>query len=174
MIRNAIWGVVFCVVAAGLTLAQEPQKPGTEHEELKYLVGEWDAVMDFAGQKSKCTAIYKSICDGMWVESDFRGNLGGVPFQGRGIDGYDQIKKKYVGIWVDSMGSAPLHMEGTFDEKAKRQTMTGETHGPDGKPQKYKTTVDMKDKDNFTFKMIMVGPDGKDQLAFTIEYTRRK
>jgi hypothetical protein len=52
--------------------------------------------------------------------------------------------------------------------------MSGEGLGPDGKPQKFKSTTEHKDKDHFTFKMYMVDPDGKDQLAFTIEYTRKK
>jgi hypothetical protein len=53
-------------------------------------------------------------------------------------------------------------------------TMTGESHGPDGAPQKVKTTTETKDDDHFTFKMYMVQPDGKEQHAFTIEYSRKK
>ncbi len=52
--------------------------------------------------------------------------------------------------------------------------MTGECTGPDGLPQKFKNTTETKDKDHFTLKMYMVQPDGKEELAFTIEYTRRK
>jgi hypothetical protein len=64
--------------------------------------------------------------------------------------------------------------EGNYDEKSKSMVMTGESRGPDGKPQKFKNTTTWKDKDHFTFKMFMVPPDGEDQLAFTIEYSRRK
>jgi hypothetical protein len=45
---------------------------------------------------------------------------------------------------------------------------------PEGTPQKYKNTTQWKDNDHFTFKMYMVDEAGKDQLAFTIEYTRQK
>jgi hypothetical protein len=174
MLRNAYWGVVFCLVGAGLSFGQEFQKPGPEHERLKMYEGNWDAVMEMGGQSTKATATYKSICGGMWMASDFQGDLGGIPFQGHGVDGYDQRKKKYVGAWFDSLTSAPLRFEGNYDPKTKLVVMTGESVGADGKPEKFKTTTEHKDKDHFTFKMYMVPPEGNEQLAFTITYTRRK
>jgi hypothetical protein len=174
MLRKTILIVVVCLSGAGVSFGQEFQRPGPEHEKLKEMEGKWDAVMEMGGQKSMATATYKSICGGMWIESDFEGDLGGLKFQGRGLDGYNQKTKKYVGIWVDSMGSAPLNFEGDIDPKTKLMVMTGESLGPDGKPHKFKSTTEMPNKDHFTFKMYMVDPDGKEQPAFTIEYTRRK
>ncbi len=174
MLRHSVFGAVVCLASVGVLTAQEFERPGPEHARIKEFVGEWDAVMEMGGQKSKATATYKSICDGMWIESDFQGDLGGFTFKGRGLDGYNQKKKKYVGVWVDSTSSAPLHFEGDIDPKTKLMVMTGESLGPDGKPQKFKNTTEFKDKDHFSFKMYMVDPDGKDQLAFTIEYARRK
>lgn len=174
MLRQAILGAVVCLACARGLSAQEFPKPGPEHEKLKELEGTWDAVMDMGGQKSTATATYKSICGGMWLESNFQGDFGGSKFQGRGIDGYDQAKKKYVGLWFDSMTSAPLHVEGNYDPQMKMLTMTGESLDPSGKVQKVKNVTETKDKDHFTFKMYMIGPDGQDALAFTIEYTRSK
>jgi len=174
MLRSITVAVLTSLFTAGLAFGQEFPKPGPEHAKLKELAGTWDAVMDMQGQKSKATATYKSICGGMWLQSDFEGDLAGTKFQGHGLDGYDGQQKKYVGIWVDSMSSAPLHFEGNFDPRTKQLVMTGESLGPDGKPQKFKNTTEHKDKDHFTFKMYMVDEEGKDQLAFTIEYTRRK
>jgi hypothetical protein len=174
MLRTAILGVLGCLVGATLSFGQELPKPGPEHAKLKEYVGTWDAVMEMGGQKSKCTATYKSILGGMWLASDFEGDLGGIKFQGHGLDGYNLQKKKHVSVWVDSMSSAPLTMEGDYDDKTKLIVMTGESVGPDGKPQKFKATTEHKDKDHFTFKMHMIQPGGGEQLAFTIEYTRRK
>ncbi len=175
MLHKSILGIVVCLAGVGLSCGQELPKPGPEHKRLaEELVGTWDAVMDMGGQKSKCTATYKSICDGMWLASDFEGAVGEAKFRGHGLDGYDPQKKKYIGVWVDSWSSSPMHMEGNYDPKTKLLTMTGESTGPDGKPQKFKNTTETKDKDHFTFKMYMVQPDGKEELAFTIDYTRRK
>ncbi len=173
IVRHVLLGVVVCVAGAGVARAQF-QTPGPEHDKFKEQVGTWDVVMDMAGQQSKGTATYKLICGGMWLANDFQGDFGGMKFEGRGVDGYDQAKKKYVGVWTDSMSSAPMVMEGSYDPKTKMLVMTGEGPGPDGKPQKFKNTTEMKDKDHFTFKMYMVQPDGKDELAFTIEYSRKK
>jgi Protein of unknown function (DUF1579) len=174
MFRRVLFGAVACLSAAGLAFGQEFPQPGPEHKELHQFEGAWDCVMDMAGQKTKATATYRKICGGMWMESDFEGDFGGMKFQGHGLDGYDQTRKKYVGIWVDSMSSAPLHMEGDYDETKKQTVMTGESVGPDGKPQKVKGVTEMKDDDHFTFKMYMVQPGGQEELAFTIAYTRRK
>lgn len=168
--------LVTALCCFGVTaFAQEPQTPGPEHARLEKMVGTWDTVMEMGGQKSKGTATYKSICGGMWIASDFESELAGVPFQGHGMDGYDQMKKKHVGYWFDSMTSTPMSMEGNFDADDKVLTMTGTSPGPDGKPQKFRTTTEMQGTDRMTFKMYMITVEaGKEELAFTIEYTRRK
>ena len=173
MFRNLMLAAL-CLVATNVSFAQDFPKPGEEHERLKQYVGEWDAVMKMAGQESKAKATHRTILGGMYVESDFEGDLGGLKFQGRGLDGYNLKTKKYVAVWADSLESEPMFMEGDYDPKSKMMVMTGESKDPNGKPQKFKTTTEMKDKDHFTFHMYMVQPDGKDQLAFSIEYTRRK
>lgn len=170
--RGMLAGVVVCLV--GAAFGQEFPKPGPEHDRLKELAGTWDAVTKFGDQESKGVATYKPICGGMWVESDFEGDFGGQRFQGHGLDGYDLNKKKYVSVWVDSMSSAPMRLEGDFDAKAKRLVMTAESVGPDGSPQKVKNVTEYRDKDHMTFRMFMVGPNGQEQQAFTVEYTRRK
>ena len=175
MLNKIILGVAICLSGVTLSYAQEIEKPGPEHARLaKELVGTWDGVMDMDGQKSKCTATYKSICDGMWLASDFEGELGGAKYHGHGLDGYDLNKKKYVGVWIDSLSSGPMNMEGDYDPKSKLLVMTGESTGPDGKAYEFRTTTETKDKGHFTFKFHIVQPDGTDQLAFTIEYARRK
>ena len=169
-------------LALGLAPAQAAEeqfpsaKPGPEHAELKKIEGTWDASMKMAEvpEAMPGVATYKMECDGMWLASDFRMDVPGFKFQGKGLDGYNQNKKKYVGIWVDSMSSAPMLMEGTHDAATKTTTMTGEGPGQDGKPQKFKTVTKVADDDHMHFEMFMVGADGKETSAFTINYTRRK
>ena len=165
---------VYCGVGM-IASAQEPQTPGPEHAHLKGMVGNWDAVMEMGGQKSKASVVYKSICSGMWIANEFESEVGGAPYQGHGMDGYDQLKKKFIGYWFDSMTSAPLAFEGNFDADHKVLTMTGTSPGQDGKPQKFRSTTEMKGPNQMSFKMFMTSvTDGKEELGFTIEYTRRK
>ncbi|HZN33846.1 MAG TPA: DUF1579 domain-containing protein [Pirellulaceae bacterium] len=169
--------ILVLFTAAAIAQEQPPTpKPGPEHALLKKLEGTWDAVMKMAEVPApmKGVATYKMELDGMWLTSEFKMDDPAMKFTGRGLDGFDQNKKKYVGIWVDSMSSAPMVMEGTFDERTKTSTMLGEGPGPDGKPQKYKIVTKHVDDDHQNFEMFMVGADGKESSAFTIAYTRKK
>ena len=170
-------GLTF-VLAAGSVVSQEKPSastPGPEHARLKKLEGAWDAVViEQDGKKTKGGMNYKMECGGLWLTSDFKGEHMGKPFHGKGLDSYDPTKKKVVGVWVDSWLTTPLVFEGTYDEKTKTATCTGECGGPDGKPMKMKMVTKTVDDDHETFEMFMIGPDGKEQKGATIEYTRRK
>lgn len=170
MLRTGLLSVVACLLATGVSYGQEFPKPGPEHKKLQEMVGTWDTVMEVNGQKSKGTAVYKSICGGMFLASDFDGEFFGEKFTGHGIDGYDLNKKEYVSVWVDAMTSAPMEMRGNF--KGDTLEMSGETPGPDGNMMKVKTTTTPKDKDHMIFKFFMA--ENPDQPMFTIEYTRKK
>jgi hypothetical protein len=159
------------VVAAPAARAQEPAKPGPEHEVLKKLEGTWDTTMKMMGMESKGTVTYKMELGGLWLTSNFESDFGGQKFSGKGLDTYDAAKKKYIGIWADSWSTSPMVMEGTYDKEKKTLTMSGEGPGMDGKPTKYKSVSVMPDDDTINFSMY-VG-DGKDP-AFTITYKRKK
>ena len=167
---------------AQVSFAQEqppaPQ-PGPEHEVLKDMEGTWDTVMTMAGAPkdapaSKGKSVSKMEVGGLWLTSKFEGDFAGAKFEGRGIDGYDQTKKKYTAVWVDSMTTTPLILEGTYDAKTKALTMIGDFSGPDGKPAKFKIKSVIKDKDHHTSTMSMIGEDQKEQEMFSIEYARKK
>ena len=158
-------------LAAPATQAQEFPKPGPEHEVLKKLEGTWDATMKFGGAESKGTMTYKMDLGGLWLVSSFEGEFAGMKFSGKGLDTYDAAKKKYVGVWFDSMSTTPMLMEGDYDKSRKALTMIGDGPGPDGKPTKWKSVTEMPDNDNMTFHMYM--GDGKEPM-FTIVYKRRK
>ena len=174
-----IYGWAVLVTAAALTasagaMAQFPQ-PGPEHERLKQLQGTWDATVKtgFGPGESKGTMVYKLDVGGLWLVGNFNSDFGGMPFEGKGLDTYDPITKKYVGVWVDSMSTMPMTMTGELDKNTGTMTMVGEGRGMDGKMQKMKSVTKMEDKDNITFTMYGPGPDGKEAMMLTIHYKRR-
>lgn len=160
-------------LAASAARAQEMPmpKPGPEHEQLKKLEGTWDCDVKSMGQDSKGTMVYKMDLGGLWLVGKFEGSFGGGKFEGRGLDSYDARKGKYVGVWVDSMGTLPMVSEGTYDKDKKTMTMAGEGPGMDGKVQKYKMVTEEKDPDTLLFTMYQ---GGEDQPVMTITYKRRK
>ncbi|MCZ7640385.1 MAG: DUF1579 domain-containing protein [Verrucomicrobia bacterium] len=173
---RSVWGLVVPLLAAGggVGLAQEMPGPGPEHEALKRHEGEWIATVKSPEGDSKGTMTLKMECGGLWLASDFRAEFGGMKFHGRGFDGYDPMKKKYVSVWVDSMSPRPLLLEGTMDAEKKTLTMYGEGPGPDGKPVKYKNVTRFPDADHQTFTMHVVDADGQATPMLTIEYVRKK
>ena len=163
--------VAVVAVVAVPASAQEFPKPGPEHEQLKKLEGTWDATMKAPGMESKGTMTYKMDLGGLWLVSSFEGEFAGMKFSGKGLDTYDAAKKKYVGVWFDSMSTTPMTMEGTYDPAKKTLTMIGDGVGMDGKPAKWKSVSEMPDKD--TVHMSMFVGDGKEPM-FTITYKRKK
>jgi hypothetical protein len=159
---------------AGPLLAQFPPAPGPEHEAMKKREGTWTAKIKAGDSESSGIMTMKSECGGLWMITDFQGEMGGQKFQGRGLDGYDPGKKKYVSVWVDSYSTQPMLLEGTLNKEKKTLTMTGEGPGPDGKPVKYKNETVLTDNDHETFSMYLVDADGKENKMLTIEYTRKK
>jgi hypothetical protein len=163
--------VVVVAVLAVPAASQEMPKPGPEHEGLKELVGTWDTTMKFDGKESRGTMIWKMELGGFWLTGSLESELFGAKFTGKSLDTYDPAKKKYVSIWVDSMSTAPVIMEGTLDKEKKTLTMAGEGPGMGGKTMKYRSVTKMTDKD--TQEMTMWIGDGKEPM-FTIVYKRKK
>lgn len=165
---------VMAVVVATAGMAQEPVKPGPEHEKLKDMVGVWDAVMKVGGQESKGVMTYTLGLNGLFLFGEFKGDFGGMAFEGRSFVTYDPNKKKYLGTWIDNMAPAIMNTEGTYDATGKVFNETMEGTGMDGKPAKFKSTTTMVDKDTMTFKMAMCSPDGTEQPMMEITYKRKR
>ena len=166
--------MIAVIVAAGLVVpawTQEPPKPGPEHELLKKQEGTWSTTMKAGGQEFKGSVTYKMELGGLWLVGSMESDLGGQRFFGKSLDTYDAGKKKYVGVWADSMGTTPLLMEGTYDKEKRTLTMVGDGPGVDGKPAKWRSVSEMPDDD--TVKMSMFVGDAKEPM-FTVTYKRKK
>ncbi len=151
---------------------QMPQ-PGAEHKALHRSVGTWDATVEMMGETSKGTMIVELGPGGFTTLTRYEGSMMGGPFEGRGIDGYDASKKKYVAIWTDSMSAAPVFTEGTWDEKSSTLTMQGEMLGMSGKMEKAKFVTKWTGNDTMDFEIFAPGPDGKDASMGKIHYARQ-
>ena len=171
MVRFCCLAVVAGLIVAPAGRAQEPVKPGPEHDMLKKLEGDYETTMSMGGKETKGSASYKMILGGLWLSSTFEGEIEGQKFSGHGLDTYDPAKKKFVMIWVDSMSATPLNMDGTYDAATKKLTASGEMTGPDGKPGKVTGVTEYKDADTMIFSMYMAGT--KDPM-FTVTYKRKK
>jgi len=160
--------------AARLAANEQPDvKPGPELAVLKESEGVWDATIKTKEGESKGVQSCKSDLNGLWFLEHFKADFGGMNFEGRGATSYDPAKKKYVGIWIDSMSTSPMVSEGTYDSKTKTMTMKGDMPMPDGKSMKATMTTVTKDANTRVFTIRCAGPDGKDFEMLQITYKRR-
>jgi Protein of unknown function (DUF1579) len=172
MLRWSFAVALAAALAAPSAPAQPPApKPGPEHALLKKMEGTWDTTMKMGPNESKGTATYKMDVGGLWLASTFESMMENAKFSGRGFDSYDAGKKKFVGVWVDSMSTLPMMMEGDYDQAKKTMTMTGMAPGMDGKMTKHKIVTAMPDDNTMNFAMYVA--DGKEP-QFTIVYKRKK
>ncbi len=169
MRKTAVLAMVLAVgTGAG---AQEPAKPGPEHKLLKAREGTWDTTMKAGGMEYKGTVTYKMELGGLWLVGSMASDLAGQKFYGKSLDTYDAGKKKYVGVWFDSMSTTPMTMEGGYDPAKKTLTMVGRGPGMDGKVTTWRSVSEMPDNDKV--EMSMYVGDAKDPM-FTLTYKRRK
>src|SRR6185503_20208185 len=104
--------------------------PGEAHKWLEAMVGTWDAKISMwmapgsAPQESTGTSENKWVLGGRFVEQRYEGTFMGQPFSGLGYTGYDNFKKKYIGSWMDNMGTMMMVSQGEAAGKTLTMTST--------------------------------------------------
>lgn len=143
--------------------------PGENHKHLAWYAGDWTFTnkmwMDPSQPPMESTGTMKGelVLGGRYVQTQWQGNMMGMPFEGRGTDGYDNLKKEYVSSWVDNMGTGILLMTGTCENGGKKCMMKGDMIDPmTGKPGYMRSVTTWADQNNFTLEMYGAGGDGKE------------
>ena len=181
MKRFTALSLAFALVSlVGIADAQhEFPKPGPEHEKLKIMSGSWESTIKMvdpeSGKTHESTGSMegKVELDGFFLISKFKGSIGPLPYQGRSITGYDPHKKKYVGVWVDSMGPGVYQTVGEWDKAGKVYEEKMEGPGPDGKPMHFRSVTTVEDKDHLTFVLYMTMEEDKEVQMMEIMHTRK-
>lgn len=167
----------------------ELSKPGENHQLLADMVGSWNYTvkmwMDPSSTKpeeSKGTAVRKSMMDGRYFVMDVTGKMEmpgpdgkktPMTFKGMAIEGYDNVKKKFVSSWVDSMSTMIMVSEGTYDPASKTFTYNAECEMMPGMHTKIREVIKIVDKDHHTFEWYE-NRGGQETKTMEIAYTRKK
>lgn len=158
-------------------------KPTVEHKILAADEGTWDATIkafmagpDAEPTISKGVEVNTMLPGGLWLLSEFRGDIGGMAVEGRGHFGYDPLKKEYVGTWIDSMSPALSVLEGTYDAKTRTMTYEGEGVDPDTEAEYTQRMVTTSNDDGTrVFTLYMKFEEADDEIKFMeVTYTKRK
>lgn len=168
--------------ATAMRTMMEAGTPGPQHAMLAKSDGKWAAettmwsAPDAPPVKGTGTSVNKMVYGGRFQESTFKSDFMGQPFEGSSTTGYDNTKKVFTSTWIDNMSTAPMYMEGTWDEATKTIHFKGKMICPaNGKECDMRETYKMVD-DN-TQVMEMYGPDmqtGKEYKNMEIKFTRVK
>jgi len=131
---------------------------------------------------SKGTATRKAIMDGRFVVMDVTGKMDmpgpdgkvqSMIFKGHGLEGYDNVKKKFVGTWMDNMGTGIMMSQGDYDPSTKTFTYNSEVEMMPGMKTPIREVLKINDKDHMTFEWYE-NRGGQDVKTMEINYTRSK
>lgn len=158
------------------------QAPGEQHAALKKLVGKFDCditmkmTADAPEMKSKGTDENSMMFGDRFMKSDFASDFMGKPFKGLNYVGYDNLKKKWISVWMDDMDTGIMTAEGSGDANGKSVTYTGEFPCPmdGGKMRAFRQVVTIDSDDQYTFQMYETPQGSAEFLAMKIVYTRAK
>ncbi|MCI0365795.1 MAG: DUF1579 domain-containing protein [Phycisphaerales bacterium] len=159
----------------------ESAKVGPNHKKLEPLVGTFKAETKFwmGGPESEPmistgVSVNKWVLDGRFVQSEFTGSFENEPFIGIGYTGYDNIQKKYIGSWIDTMMTGMLTHTGTADATGKVLTMTGSFQKPTGETIKDRNVTRIIDNNKHIFELHHTEPGKEEVKVGEITYTRTK
>ena len=153
--------------------------PGEPHKLFTSLAGSWTTKSKEWMEPGKPptestgTAEMKMLLDGRFLYQEFTGKMMGQPFSGIGIDAYDNMTKKYVTAWMDTMGTGIFIMEGTASGDGKTITLKGQHPEPGGGKMTHRAIWKIVDNNTQTFDMFGTHHGGKEMKMFEITYTRK-
>ena len=198
MLKKVVTGISLACVLSLLVLAvgaqeqkppseQEMQAmmaaatPGAHHQKLMKSAGTYDVTVKAMmpgtpPMEAKGTATIEGFMDGRFIMESMKSpSFMGMPWEGRGIYGYDNTTKKHVGTWCDSWGTVLLSLEGTCDGACKVVTLTSNFVDPMTKTTKTAKAVSKEiSADEFVLEISDVEKGGKETKVMEINYKRKK
>jgi Protein of unknown function (DUF1579) len=152
--------------------------PGPQHEALASRAGSWsvEGKMWMAPgadpMPMKATARTEVLLGGRYIIEEFKSDFMGMPFEGRLIQGFDNLSQEYWSLWTDSMSTGCYISRGTETSPGHvefRGTAT-DILTPNGRPSRM-TTTDNGDG-SYTMKMFDTREDGGEFQSMELRYTR--
>lgn len=165
---------------AMMELWKQAATPGEPHKLFASLVGSWTTSTKEWMEPGKPptestgTAEMKMLLDGRFLYQEYNSQMMGQPFSGIGIDGYDNMTKKYVTAWIDTMGTGIFIMEGTASVDSKTITLKGSHPEPGGGKMSHRAVWKIIDQNNQTFDMYGTHHGQKEMKVLEITYTRKE
>lgn len=158
----------------------EYSTPSETHKFLATMEGNWTYTQKMwepqqeKPQESKGSATFKMILGGRYLQQEVKGEVMGQPYEGMGLTGYDNLKKKTISTWADNMGTSILTGSGEINLKKKAIAESGSFTCPMDKDNtaEYRSDWVMNDKNKMTFTMYNKFDGMKEMKMMEMVYTR--
>jgi hypothetical protein len=153
--------------------------PGEPHKLFASLAGSWTTTTKEwiepgkPPAESSGTAEMKMLLDGRFLYQEFTSQMMGQPYSGIGVSAYDNLRKRYVSTWIDTMGTGIFSMEGEASSDGKTITLRGQHDEPGGGRMTHRAVWKIVDSNTQTFDMYGTHKHGKEMKMMEIVYTRK-
>jgi hypothetical protein len=131
--------------------------------------------------QSTGTTVSRAVMGGRYVVSDHTGKMQtpgpdgkmmNMEFKGMAIEGYDNVKKKFVSSWIDNMGTGIMNAEGTYDADSKTLTYMGMYEPMPGMKTTMRQVIKLTDPDHRRMEFFE-DRGGKEVKTMEITYSRK-
>ena len=164
---------------AEMEIYMKAATPGAPHAMLAASAGTYDLTIKGFHEpgkpptEDKGTATRTVDLGGRVLIERVESQMMGMPFNGQGMTGYDNVTGKYWSTWTDSMSTGLMVSEGTCDA-SKTCAFTGSWNDPVKKaPVKARMTSRWTSPTTEIFEMYGPGKDGKEMKMMEITYTKK-
>lgn len=173
-------GTAYAQTEAEMKAWENYMTPGEAHKIMAAENGTWTNDMTFwmapgaPPEKYTVNSEAKMIMGGRYQEMNYKGDMMGMPFEGRSTIAYDNAAKEYVSTWIDNMGTGMMVMRGKAQPGAKTMEFRGEMVDPmSGKAKQVREVYTIVDKDTRRMEMYD-STDGKEYKTIEIVMKRKK
>ena len=157
---------------------QAAMTPSAGHARFMPMVGTWRAKTTFTmapggpEEVSGGTSIHRMVLGGRYLEQIYKGTAMQMPFEGIGYTGYDNVQKRYVGTWMDTMGTGLMNSVSVGNPTDERIDFVAEAIEPSGAKRSFETIVRVQNHGRHSYEMWTTGPNGKKFRTMIVEYER--
>lgn len=166
---------------AAMQAMMKAMTPNENHKMLDSMVGTFDAKVTSWMNPGAPPMTSKGTSENTWVLGNrfvmqkMTGDFMGMPFNGIGYTGYDNVKKQYWSTWIDNFGTGVMMANGSTSDGGRTWKFTAMMPDPmTGKDSPVEERITVTDHDHHEFEMWGAGPDGRMMKMMAISYTRAK
>jgi len=172
-----------------MAMMMELSKPGENHKLLARGVGAWTYAVKMwmnpdpkaPPSESSGSAVIRDTKGGRYFISEHTGKMQmpgpdgkmmDMEFKGMAVEGYDNVKKKFLASWIDNMGTGIMNLEGTYDAATKSLTYHAEYEPMPGMKTRIREVIKITDNDHHTMEWFE-DRGGTEVRTMEITYARK-